>query len=353
MKIIISDIPGDFPPEYSEQIYLDTRSVRVGRDNVIIETAKSHKALNDQKFRKRKIQSLSYSKYTVELITTESVDIDRINMAKTVSIVQDSAEIHSAEIIDFQEATKLQGSEFRLYNLIYRNLLTKQTVDYLSSETAEASNRAYFEYINYDTQETVRINTLLNVNYSFTPYEFSENNDNGLSIRSREQGFSVAELTAYVSESEKADLLKYVNYYNISTLKICENQDTLVSYEAIEVPEIITDETELEGLYPIIIKLRYAQELKYPFSREVTLVASPNNINDNGLGGTYNSTITYAGVGDWYVDYTPTFVTTVKSQGNLQITFLLPSLGKSDFIVLRSTYDANISATIIVNQGII
>lgn len=265
MKITISNIPGDFPSGYSEQIYLDTRSVRIGRDFTIFETADAVKILNDQKYRKRKIQSINYDKYTIELITTESVDIDRINMANTVTIVQDSGDIHEAEIIDFTEATRMQNSEFRLYNLIYRNLTNKQTIDYLSNETVivSGSERAYFEYENYDTSTTIRIKTFINSLFDVALYEFTENNDNFLKLRSSEYTFDTVEFLAYVTESEKNGILKYTNFTNLSTLKIVDDSTT---YTAIEVPEIEIEDSELEGLYPVRIRLRYNQILKYPYA---------------------------------------------------------------------------------------
>ena len=268
MKIIISDIPGDFPQGYAEQFYIDTRSVRKGRDYLTIETAKSHKKLNDQTFRKRKIQSVSFAKYTIQFKTTESIDIELVNMANNISI-ENGIEIHQAEIIDFAEATNMQESEFRLYNLTYRDLVSRQTVDYLSSDTAEiqGSERAYYQYKNYDTTETVRIRTLLNVNFNFTPYEVSENNDNLIIIRSSESAFSVAELTAYVSEAQRNDILKYTNFTNLDFLSIFENANSLLEYKAMEVPEVIIEDSELEGLFFITIRLRYQQELKYPFAQ--------------------------------------------------------------------------------------
>ncbi len=351
MKITISNIPGDFPTGYSEQYYIDTRSVRIGKESTIIETEKSHKALNDQIFKKRKIQSIFYDKYTIEFVTTESIDIDRVNMANFIQIVQDSGEIHEAEIIDFSDATRMQNSEFRLYNLVYINLSNKKTIDYLSSDTVGSSNKSYFEYYNYYDAETINLNSLLNVNLDISPYEFTENDDNGLKMRSSEYTFKVAEFTGYLSESEKNDLLFYSNYFNLSTLKIYENQDSLVSYSAIEVPQITVEDSDLEGLYPVTIRVRYEQEYRYPLVPVPTIVPDDTSYHFVAGASGKNIPITYTGEGDWFVESYPAWAPTTYATTHVEILVPDPFGGaNSGTIVLRSNFDASVSATITLTQ---
>ncbi len=255
MKIVISKIPGDYPSAYNEQFYLNVRSVREGRDFFVAETAEKHQVKDDESYRKRKIQSVFYDKYTIEFMTTESIDIDKINVAGEIIITQDSGEQHLAEILDFQEPSKMQRSEFRLYTLTYRDLNSKETINHLSA----------FSF----SEGIIRFKSGITNSYSpiypkfdVTEYEKTENSDNYIQKISSDNAFKTIEFISYVSQASLVVIKRGMSATYLDTFII---EYDSVEYTALETPELIVEESELEDLIPIRVIMRYEQILNYPY----------------------------------------------------------------------------------------
>lgn len=267
MKIVISNIPSVFPPAYNEQLYLiDTRSVMQTKDYLTVETEGKIQIKNDTSYRKRKIQTVSYDKYTLEFITTETINIGQLNVANEITIIQDNGESHLAELIDFQEPAKLSNSEFRLYSIIYRDLNSKETINHLT----------YDSTINPDYDVSLVITSIGTYYSSLTPvfdvseYKRTSNDDNYIDVVSSESSFKTITYTAYLSEDDKNTVLEYVNA-NSTFVDVAGGGVKVhisyngTSYQPLETPIVTIDKGELEGIYFITITLSYETILNYPY----------------------------------------------------------------------------------------
>ena len=270
MKIVISDIPGYFPPEYPEQLYLDARSISSVKDYFFVETAEVFQIKNDPSYRKRKIQTVFYDKYTIEFMTTESVDIGLLALAGTVTIIQDGGEPHLAELIDFQEPTKGQDSEFRIYNITYRDLNSKTTVNHLTFDVDDNPSFSTELYLNKEGEGFNIFFSKLFAEFSITEYNRTTDDSNQTELVSSEVAFKSITFHSYMSELDKNEILNYVNGLAAVGNKTegvpyvyIKYNDT--DYEPLETPIVTSEKGELEGLFYVTVTINYEQILNYPY----------------------------------------------------------------------------------------
>ena len=258
MKISISKIPGLFPSGYSEQLYVDTRSVRQGIDPFVTETAKKVQIVNDSSYRKRKIQSVIYDKYTIKFITTESVDIDMLNYAGEVIITLDNGEQHLAEFIEVPTFEKLAQSEFREYTVTYRDLYSKKTIDHLVYSSV--TNSDYYTLLKYDGGTKY---TKLYPEYGLSEWDLTSNKDNYNEQVSSESAYLTIKGTFYIETYNVPNFIKELNYDNLSSTYM---QVSSVKYYPLEVPLVEVEESEMEGVTPVSVTIKYEQILNYPLA---------------------------------------------------------------------------------------
>lgn len=269
MKITASNIPEYFPDGYNEQYYLvSTRSVNQLKDISTIETSEKYKILNDETWENRKVQAVSYDKYTIEFITTENIDIGIFDLAEDITITLDDGDIHQAKFLELSEPQKLKESEFRLYNLTYIDLNSKATINYLSTFSSETSIAKFKSGI---TSTYTKIYPIFGV----TEYDKTENEDNYIKLVSSDSAFKTISFVAYVRTGDLNNIKEGLsaNYLSDMYIEYDNNQ-----YVPLEVPEIIeeTDES-LEDLTKITVILKYNQILNYPFTsatEQITWAAS-------------------------------------------------------------------------------
>jgi hypothetical protein len=267
MKIIISGIPGDFPSTYTEQFYFTERAVRVGKDTFFVETAKKVQIYGDTSYRKRKIQTVVWDKYTIKFITTESVDIDKILYAKNVYITLDNGEQHTAEIIETPTFEKLGASEFREYTITYRDLGSKQTINHLVYSSTE--NPDYYMTLKHSSGTKY---TPIYPDFGASEWDATTNKDNYKIVVSSESIYKTITGTFYIATSEVPDLLKELSYENClagivsAASAVTYFQISTTKYVPLETPEVSIEDTELEGITPVKITIRYEQTLNYPFN---------------------------------------------------------------------------------------
>lgn len=350
MKIEISNIKGYFPDGYSEQKYIDSSIYRVrgnGNDIVILKTPIKHKVKNDATYRNRKIQSVFYDKYILNLIITESTNIDLLSIAETVTITLDSGEIHNAELLDVPIYETIQDSDFKKVTLEYRDLNSKRTINHLevndlTDGIAKFTNgvTSYFSplYCKFDVSE----------------FEREENNDNGLTIVSKENAFQTIVFYAYLTDDQIVSLKKYTTYSNIDNTQIEFDGTT---YTALEVPKIEVNEGDYEGLKEVIITARYEQILNYPFitqeTVEITISANPTTLNFS-----YNDTetlisqITTNGESGWNIkSYLATWINAFKNGDNLEISVDETTEARTATIYVVSVDDPTKEASIYISQS--
>ena len=273
MKISVSNIPGYYPNDFYGQLYLNVRSVRKGFDSVITETTEKHQVVNDEQYRIRKIQTAFYDKYTIEFITTESISVELLDIAGEVIITQDNGEEHLANIIDFAEPEVLQNSEFRLYTITYQDLNSKEVINHLTYDSDINSDYiVQLDYVSDGSGNPVEsLYTPVYPIFSVSDYEIEENDDNSVKKRSFENAFRTVQILMFLDADDKNSLLRSINqkHLNMSAGVGFDNGVVIkydgTDYEALEVPEILVEDSELEGIYPVIMTLRYEQILNFPY----------------------------------------------------------------------------------------
>lgn len=258
MKITISKIPGIFPSGYSEQLYVDARSVRSGIDSFVNETAKRVQIVDDQAYRKRKIQSVIYDKYTIKFITTESVDIDMLNYAGEVIITLDNGEQHLAEFIEVPTFEKLGQSEFREYTVTYRDLYSKKTINHLVYSSV--TNPTYYTLIKYNGGTHY---TQLYPEFGLSEWDLTSNKDNYNEQISSESAYKTIKATFYILTTGVPNFIKELNYDNLALTYM---QVSSVKYYPLETPMVDVEETEMEGVSTVNITIKYEQILNYPLA---------------------------------------------------------------------------------------
>lgn len=271
MKIVLSDIPGYFPSNYNEQLYLDARSVGDGKDYFFVETADKFQITNDDSYRNRKIQTVFYDKYTIEFVTTESIAIGVLNIAEVLTIIQESGETHIAEILDSPESTKMQNSEFRLYTITYRDLNSKTTVNHLTFDSEDNPQFSSELYIRKLTGEDFDIlkSKIIPV-FSVSEYNRSSDNSNSVELVNSESAFKTITYHAYLSELDKNIILQYVNSKSVTgsiagTKPFAYIKYDSVNYTPIETPIVTVDKGELEGLFYVTVTVNYNHINNYPY----------------------------------------------------------------------------------------
>lgn len=267
MKITISKIPGVFPVGYSEQFFDDTRSVKDGIDSFFVETAKRVQIINDTSYRKRKIQSVIYNRYTIKIITTESVDIDMLNYAGEVIITLDNSEQHLAEFIEAPSVEKLSNSEFRQYTLTYRDLYSKQTINHLVYNSS--NNSDYYVKLVYNGGIKY---TQIYPELAISELEQTQNNDNYNNMSSSESAYKTISATFYIEDSNIQDFIKELTYLNvIDGINVAASAKTYMEVASIkyipkETPLVEIEDTDMEGIKPVKVTIKYEQILNYPFA---------------------------------------------------------------------------------------
>lgn len=274
MKITISKIPGVYPVDYAEHFYDDARAVREGIDPFVTVTAKRHKIVNDANYRKRTIQSVIYDKYTIDFITTESVDIDMMNYAGEVIITLDNGEQHLAEFIEPPTVEKLADSEFRRYTVTYRDLYSKKTINHLVWD--ETNNSEHYTIFKFNGGI---LRTKLYPDLRLTEWEKTSTKDNYKEVVNSEMAYKTIEATFYILDTNASattgdlqNMQNMVNYmYILPGLEdpleaITYMQVGTTKYIPIEVPTIEVEDSEMEGVIPVKVTVKYEQILNYPFT---------------------------------------------------------------------------------------
>jgi hypothetical protein len=271
MKINIAEIPGFFPSGYTEQLYLDARSVRNGIDSVIIKTLEKFKVTNDETYRLRNAQTVFYDKYLLELTVPESVNIDLMNFSGQSIITLDNSEQHNAEFIEVPVGEKLGNTYFRKYILTYRDLYSKNTINHLT----------YDSTLNPDYSTELVIRNVATLKSKILPiftvgeYTRTADNSNHIELVNTESAFKEIVFSAYLSENDKNTVLEYVNSNSIGTLadlrtgkayiNVITGVGTSTSYTSLETPVVTVDDSDLEGLFYVTVTMSYEQILNRPF----------------------------------------------------------------------------------------
>lgn len=259
MKIEISNIPGYFPTDYPEQIFIDASRYRVKSeqpDIVIFRTSEKIKVKTDENYRQRKIQSILYDKYTLSFIVTESTSIELLTIAGNVTVTLDNGEIHTAELLDVPEYEEIDNTDFKKVTITYRNLSTKTTINHLS---ASSSSDGIARFKSGITNTYTPIHCKLDV----TDYEREENSDNAINIVSRDVAFRTIEFVAYLSQESIETIKRGLSFAYLDLFEIEYDGTT---YEALEYPDINVEDTEYENLKVLRVILKYEQILNYPYA---------------------------------------------------------------------------------------
>jgi len=271
MKIVLSNIPGYFPVAYNAQLYLGTRSVSSVKDYFFAESEQKFRITNDDSYRNRRIQTVFYDRYTIEFTATESIDVGLMAIAETISIIQDSGETHLAELIDFQEPSKMQDSEFRLYTITYRDLNSKTTIDHLTYDATDNPSYSAQLLINYEGAGFEAFNSKIILDLSISEYTRTSDDSNFLELVSSESASKTITYHAYLNETDKNFILQYVNGNAINGNEADVSQFPYVyiiynslNYEPIDTPIVTVDGGELEGLFYVTVTINYTQILNYP-----------------------------------------------------------------------------------------
>lgn len=259
MKIEISNIPGYFPSDYPEQLYVDSSRYRVKAeqpDIVIYRTSEKIKVKTDETYRQRKIQSILYDKYTLSFVVTESTSIELLTIAGTVNITLDNGEIHNAELLDVPTYEDVDNTDFKKVTIIYRNLSTKTTINHLQAQNLTEGIARFKSGI---TNTYTPIHCKLDV----SDYEREENADNGLIIVSRDIAFRTIEFVAYLSQESIEVIKRGLSYSYLSVFEIEYDGTT---YTALEYPEVSVEDTEFENLKLLRVIMKYEQLINYPYA---------------------------------------------------------------------------------------
>lgn len=269
MKIVASNIPGYYPSGFNEQIYLvGERSVNQVKDYSLIETEQKYKVVNDETYRTRKVQTVFYDKYEIEFITTENIDIGILNVAGEITIIQDNGEQHLAELIDFPEPTKGAQSEYRIYNIVYRDLNSKITVNHLTYDSVD--NPDYVAKLDISQKFTLKeyfspVVPILDI----SEYNRTVDDSNYIEQVSSENAFKTITFIAYLKEAEKNELLEYLNAESAIGKPSLGGSNFITltynstGYTAIQTPEVTIDQGDLEGIFFITVTVPYEQILNY------------------------------------------------------------------------------------------
>lgn len=165
----------------------------------------------------------------------------------------------------------MQESEFLLYNITYRDLNSKVTVNHLtydSEDNPSFSTELYMRKVYGGATSSLK-SKILPI-FSVSEYVRTTDDSNYIEMVSSESAFNTITFHSYMNEDDKNTVLENVNGLTGSVYPSGVYPFVYIKYDGDiyypkNTPIVTVDGGELEGLFYVTITINYDQILNYPY----------------------------------------------------------------------------------------
>lgn len=285
LEITVKDLPNLYPEtgttanRYEEKLYASQRLVREGYVDIDVITKKRYFTMDDQiNKEQRKIQSLNYKVYTLNIFGGEHSGIELLDKAGEVLITDTFGTTYKALFVEPVKSEKQADTEIRLYTLKFADINSNNykdrkqpvsdflTTGYLSKRFDTntlielklfSGSKSSIFYGNLDTEEDVELNE------HKEPFEKTN-----YIVQKVQKNVVLARF--YLTDSEKSAYLDKVNDsdYKID-IKRGNSGTVYNNYQLNNEIEYSFNNDDLVNIWQLDIKLVYNREVSNYFSDAV------------------------------------------------------------------------------------
>lgn len=219
-ELKISGIPNIYPTTFYDYINFSNRLKELPEfhlksfitEDLYTDTIDS--SISEQKM----LQQAFFKKYEIECYINEKINIDKIKLAKTVTVYT-SAEFFNCRILNIAY-NKLSDTDFyKVVITMYRMKLDNESViNYYSYPEISiydyhtlqfSSDKNIDDEIDFEDDETFDIYTVFNPKFDRTNYKEKKDDVDGIEILSKTTDFETVTIKFFLTETEFLKLKKY------------------------------------------------------------------------------------------------------------------------------------------------
>ena len=275
-RIRFYGLPSIFPDGYIERIELNgKRPVKIGVYSEKYVTDKKFKTLFDDRFDNRRIQSVVYDKYRIEIIRTESQTFELLDHAENATVTQtEQGILHYARVLNVNiediPASTFQKVTIEYYDFNFENYFYQEPIsNFLKSGSVRDIygtdiNRLVFTpgLINIAPYS---VYTILNGEQLTPDATFEGDEIDGARVDTRTVLRSAFQAVYFVGSGSLATIKRYLQLSNGTSLT-CEMINEGLTYTAIERPEFTIEAVQgANDLYKLTVTLVYDVDNIYIF----------------------------------------------------------------------------------------
>lgn len=267
-------IPDVFPTvSYFDNYLCENDPVRVGLYSIEINNA-------DLYNKEIKVQSWLYDKYEIVIYSKESVNIDLLKYSDDITITTKEGYIHSANILESVEATRISPTELRKYVITYydeyseaiNNYFDQQVLldRYGSTNMARLRMQAsltgvgyidtYYDSVSTSGRYTLYTSIIPIIDISETKYEDIEL-DTTIIKSSQITNQKIIRLKLFLNSTDKNVIKQYLPM--ITDVTVYYDSLTYTSIER-TIPEI--NEIGAKQFYEVLLDIKYSNTQYEPFA---------------------------------------------------------------------------------------
>ena len=265
-KIRIKELPGIYPNySYVDTIYSTNRPIKIGFHEESFTTDKKFKTTNDTWYNNRKIQTILYDKYSINIPAKENQRIGLLKYGDFIEIEFPTGSTHECLILAVNE--QYVGDSFAImYTIEYADInpqnytnLEQPVINYLKHENIENAGvygTLAAAYLN-NGSGTTKIYTRLLPEFDVSEYDVKEEKVNSINVTSYVAYQGTLKARFYIGQTNAnliKDLLRFSSGYNSGYLKIVYGY----TYQSIEL--VKPDISQIVGavdLYEWNLEIKY------------------------------------------------------------------------------------------------
>lgn len=156
IKIILTHIPNMTPSGFQDFIVTDSRPFEDGEFVISLETESPVKLKGENTYRQRRVQTITYPKYTLQLPDAQAEHLEMLKHGEKCYIVEDDALTKEIVVTDVNRTIQNKIWVVVLeYYVISENDYTDQVAEYLKSEYLISSGNSRVWKLFYDSENYI------------------------------------------------------------------------------------------------------------------------------------------------------------------------------------------------------